>query len=361
RTRDEPSTSHCTASSLQITPSTISIGFVAAGGLPVPLEARVADNCGVPLTNANAAVSVSFSTNAPAPVNLVHLADGRWSGTWQVAQTASTAVSLTFLADDPDRNLSGTKSVDGNIDANPDAPVIADTPGVVSSASQSPGLTVAPGGIVTLYGQRLATGSTQSSVYPVPTTLGSSSVAVAGRAMPVFFAADLTTFSQINAMLPYDLPLNTPHSVSARRGNRRSNFVDVLVTARQPAVYTVTGTGSGQGHLYDVFNPLIVADRVNPISRGGYLIIYLEGLGAVTPAIEAGVQVPGLPLREVAGVSVTIGGQPGTVLFAGLTPFLSGLNQINVEVPASVTPGDAVPVVVTVGGQSSPPVTIAVR
>ena len=42
----------------------------------------------------------------------------------------------------------------------------------------------------------------------------------------------------------------------------------------------------------------------------------------------------------------TIGGAPTPVLFPGLTPTL-GLYQVNVQLPAGVTPGSAVPVVVT--------------
>ena len=60
-------------------------------------------------------------------------------------------------------------------------------------------------------------------------------------------------------------------------------------------------------------------------------------------------------------VTVTIGGQPATVAFSGLTPGFAGLYQINAVVPPGITPSDAVPVVLTIAGQTSPPVTIAVH
>jgi len=44
-----------------------------------------------------------------------------------------------------------------------------------------------------------------------------------------------------------------------------------------------------------------------------------------------------------------------------LTPGLAGLYQINAIVPADITTGEAVPVTVSVAGQTSPPVTMAVR
>ena len=60
--------------------------------------------------------------------------------------------------------------------------------------------------------------------------------------------------------------------------------------------------------------------------------------------------------------AVTIGGIPANVQFSGLTPTAVGLYQINAVVPSNVPPGTAVPVVVTVGTQSSQlGVTIAVQ
>ena len=48
------------------------------------------------------------------------------------------------------------------------------------------------------------------------------------------------------------------------------------------------------------------------------------------------------------------------VLFAGLTPGFTGLYQVNVIVPGGVTPADNVPVVISVAGQTSLPVTIGI-
>ena len=60
-------------------------------------------------------------------------------------------------------------------------------------------------------------------------------------------------------------------------------------------------------------------------------------------------------------VRVTIGGHEAPVLFAGLVPGLLGLYQVNAVVPGGLAGSDATPVVVSVAGKESPPVTIAVR
>ena len=60
-------------------------------------------------------------------------------------------------------------------------------------------------------------------------------------------------------------------------------------------------------------------------------------------------------------VTLTIGGVNAQVQFAGLAPFFTGLYQVNAVVPNGVQPGNAVPVVLNVAGQSSTPVTMAVQ
>jgi uncharacterized protein (TIGR03437 family) len=48
-------------------------------------------------------------------------------------------------------------------------------------------------------------------------------------------------------------------------------------------------------------------------------------------------------------------------LFAGLAPEFAGLYQVNAIVPSGITPASDVPLVISVAGQTSAPVTIAVK
>jgi uncharacterized protein (TIGR03437 family) len=68
-------------------------------------------------------------------------------------------------------------------------------------------------------------------------------------------------------------------------------------------------------------------------------------------------------VAPVATVTVTIGGQAATVQ-AALAPVgsVAGVLQINATVPTTLTAGNAVPVLVTVGGAASQAhVTMAVK
>jgi uncharacterized protein (TIGR03437 family) len=65
--------------------------------------------------------------------------------------------------------------------------------------------------------------------------------------------------------------------------------------------------------------------------------------------------------QTVNPVTVTIGSVTSIMNFAGLSPGYPDLYQINAVVPAGVTPGDQVPVAVSIAGQTSPIVTMSVQ
>jgi uncharacterized protein (TIGR03437 family) len=106
------------------------------------------------------------------------------------------------------------------------------------------------------------------------------------------------------------------------------------------------------------------------VSAGDTLVIYCAGLGPVDPPVNAGDVAPDATSQTTNLVTVTIGGVPATVQFSGLAPFsllgpdpldFAGLYQVTVTVPDGIAPAPDAPIVVTVAGQDSPPVTIPVQ
>ena len=85
----------------------------------------------------------------------------------------------------------------------------------------------------------------------------------------------------------------------------------------------------------------------------------------MTPLPKDGTVMPlTLPLpKPQLEVSCVIGGQAAKVLYAGAAPGLvSGVFQVNVEVPQNASSDSAVPVSLTVGSFTSPAgVTVALR
>jgi len=93
------------------------------------------------------------------------------------------------------------------------------------------------------------------------------------------------------------------------------------------------------------------------------IVLYGTGEGPTTPSgIDGEIASTTAPPKPLQAVSVTIGGQPATVEYAGSVPgIVAGLLQINARIPAGI-PAGAAAVIVTIGtSESSGAVTIAVQ
>jgi uncharacterized protein (TIGR03437 family) len=199
-----------------------------------------------------------------------------------------------------------------------------------------------------------------ASAFPLATIMQSVQLSLAGRALPLISVSQ----NQANAVVPYNLTPGATYQLVAQRDNRLSVPIAVSIAPADPAIFTTDLSGKGQGHIYvtPTSTSQVLAAPVSPATTGDYLILYCSGLGATDPPSTAGLPTPFDSLRSTAaGVGLTIGGVSVTVLFSGLTPGFSGLYQVNARMPAGVSSGTAVPVILTVSGISSPPVTMAVQ
>jgi uncharacterized protein (TIGR03437 family) len=354
----EPFAGSCSATSIQILPTNSQQVFTASINQPYPLEVQLVDSCSVPVTpqNSSASVLATFD-NGDKAVTLMHTQNGKWTGTWQPqggGPGSSVRVSITALVVKGNNTLINQANLTGLLVAGADVPLVS-SGSVLNGASFAAQETTAPGTLVSLFGSSLASGLTTGSV-PLPTVLGGTEILLGGQPLPLQFASDL----QINAEIPYQVPVNTQLQLQVRRGTALSVPQSITVASAQPAIFTQDQSGRGQGAIVNTNN--MIVDPGAPATAGDTVVIYCTGLGGVNPPIDAGAAAPSSPLSMTANpVTVAIGGLPAQVSFSGLTPGSAGLYQVNAVVPAGVAPGDQVPVVLFVAGQPSPSVTMAVR
>jgi uncharacterized protein (TIGR03437 family) len=332
----------------------LSSGFTVSAGFPGQVAVGVVDDCGNPMTTGS--VNISFS-NGDAPIRLVSLKDGNWTSTWTPEHSVSP-ITVTADAAIPDQNLSGEVKVVGGLSGSTTLTVGAG--GVLNGASFSPQAPLAPGSLITIFGSQLAQGQTSASASPLPVTLGGSTVRLAGQQAPLAFAGA----GQLNAIVPYGIAVNTTQQLIVSHGTSISVPQTITMAAAAPGIFTRDGSGQGQGLIegVDSTGAQTTADASNPVTAGQSIVIYCTGLGEVTPAVPAGTAASLTTVSNTVNpVTLTIGGVPATVSFAGLAPGSVGTYQVNATVPQGVAPGNQVPVVITAAGQQSQAVTIAIK
>ena len=182
-----------------------------------------------------------------------------------------------------------------------------------------------PGGIGTLY----FTSAPSSQSSPV-------NILVDGVAAPLIpspsgiYTLPNNAF-QANFQVPVGLGQPQAHIVEVDF-NGQSAFIVPQQTA--PGIFTLP---SGAGAIQHAADYSLVTIQ-NPVVRGETLMIYATGLGRVSNPVPTGIAATGPdPILPSYCNSVTT--NAGTVLYAGLTPGIPGLYQVNVQVSNSLPPG----------------------
>jgi len=214
-------------------------GFSQYASWPTTLETIVVDDCGVPMVSGS--VTVTFS-DGEAALPLISQDDGTWSQTWSPSGATS---SLTLTATAVNGGRQGSTQIGGTVQANPDIPVL-NAGGMVSAASFSPIAIPSPGEIVSIFGSNLADGTQAATQLPLPTQMQNAFVLLGTQTMPLLYVSQ----NQINAVVPYGLTGGTAYQAVARHGSRLSVPQRIAVAAADPAVFTPSGSGQGQGHIY---------------------------------------------------------------------------------------------------------------
>jgi uncharacterized protein (TIGR03437 family) len=229
--------------------------------------------------------------------------------------------------------------------------------GVLNDASYKIGAPVAPGTIVAVYGNFLLSSPATTQNVPWPTSLDGVSLQFGnGTSSPLNYVSA----GQVNLQVPWELEGQSTTSLTATVNGQSSPAQSVNLAQYSPGIFTTNGQGSGQGAVLDTSYRLL--DSSNPATAGSAVaLIFCTGLGPVTNQPKSGAASPSNPLaKTIATPTVTVAGFPAQVLFSGLAPGLVGEYQVNILVPAGAPTGNAVPVVILIGGVASNTVTMAV-
>jgi uncharacterized protein (TIGR03437 family) len=252
-----------------------------------------------------------------------------------------------------------TKSASAAITLTPRGDIIT-SEGILNAASILQG-TVAPDEIVNVFGAGFgpadsASWSLDDSGF-VPTQLAGVRLLFDGIASPILYAGA----NQVRAVVPYEVGTKSETQVQVEYQGQKSNPVKALVTAVAPGIFTLDSSGAGQAMLLNEDGSQ--NSTPNPASAGSRVVFYATGAGESNPPGVDG-QVSQAPFpRPQAAVTVSIGGMDAALLSVGGAPgTVAGLVRVCVRVLDGAPAGDAVPLVMSVGGIGSQSgVTLAIR
>ena len=230
--------------------------------------------------------------------------------------------------------------------------------GIQNAASA--GATIAPNSFVAIFGGGLAAtthmwGGTDFVNNALPTALQGVSVSINGEAAYIDYISPV----QIDILVPPDIPAG-PVQIQVTNNGLASATIAATMSAVAPAFFDF-GPVNAAGNQY------IAATHANgtpggppsyvtgvastPFTEGEIIILYGTGFGPTNPPVPKG-QLITTAAALVATPTVTIGGLPAQVQFAGVSE--AGLYQFNVVVPTGLTAGTTanidVPVVIDLGG-----------
>jgi uncharacterized protein (TIGR03437 family) len=230
--------------------------------------------------------------------------------------------------------------------------------GVVNAASYGGGA-VSPGEIVALFvtnaGPAKLAGGQLDSTGKLATETGATRVLFNGYPSPMVYAVA----GQVAAIVPYEVAGQASALVQVEYQGIQSPAVSVPVALVTPAVFTADSSGQGQAAVLNQDYSLNSA--ANPAPSGSYCALYATGAGQTNPpGIDGQISHAPYPLPELP-VTVTVGGVPAAVQYAGAAPGeVAGVLQINFQIPMGVA-GGQVPIVTTIGNFAAPAVTMAIR
>ncbi len=378
-------------------------------GMPLTLPAQP---MGVEVSRvSNTSAKVSW---APDPAAGGYIVERRVVGSNRWEQVGTVGGSATMFVDgtlqpgvEYEYRVSASSTDGASVPSGPagftglPAPNISQS-GVVNGASFEQGEPIAPGSIISVFGDNIGAKAVDGALapfqalaisVPLPTSLNGATLMIDGREAPLFFIGGVETAAsiadtqisqsvisgQVNAQVPWETALGNVNVVFSQQNTTETTVSEseaVSVALVSPSLFTfefgggrVVGLNVKVNESDGVINGSIAQPEgafpgvaSQPAALGGVVTLFANALGPVEPAAITGQDSIDALRSVTTPLRVFVGDAEAQVLFAGLAPQFVALYQLNIIVPLGAVPGDAVPIRIEQGGLvSRADVTIAIR
>ncbi len=334
---------------------TVPVGQTGEAVLPL------ANHGGVELDVASIGASDSQFTLATAAAPFAIAAGTAQDGIVRFTPAASglQTANVTIASNDP-THASLTVKVQGT-----GSPVSSTSPqikagGVVNAASFQGAL--ARGGLATLFGSNFTSlGATaQAATLPLPLSLLGVSIKLGGIPAPLLYLRA----GQINFQVPVEVPAGPAAAAVVTVNGVASPAVIAKMADHALGVfmYARTATALDPVIVHGVSNQMVTPS--DPAAPNETVVVYATGVGKLSYLPVTGRGSPADPLSMAVDTpTAALGGAPAVVGFAGLTPNLVGLMQLNIQLPGTipVTSGNSLPLTIQFPGDAVVTVNLATK
>jgi uncharacterized protein (TIGR03437 family) len=231
----------------------------------------------------------------------------------------------------------------------------------IVSAANPAGVAVAPGSLATAYGKDLANSKAAGTPLPLPTSFGGTSVSILdSNGNPSLAPLLYVSPGQVNFEVPIGVATGTA-AVTVSSGDRTQTIGTVQIAPVAPGLFELNSAGLAAAYVI-----LYHADGTQTVEQvykvtGGDVVATPVSLGSSTDKPYLFLFGTGFEAAGTGGVKVSIGGTNVPVSFAGSQGGFAGLDQANVELPASLAGKGKVTIQLTADGLAANAVNITIQ
>ena len=231
---------------------------------------------------------------------------------------------------------------------------------LILSAANPNAFAIAPGSLATANGQNLAS-TTSNATSPFPTQF-------AGTSVSILDAAGVTTAGLILSVSPTQVTFLVPSTVATGTAqvtvtngtaSQTSNNIEISTVA--PGVLTLNGSGLAAAEVVQVSGGTQTVQQVYTTDANGATVANPIKIGTGGSSTYLLLFGTGIANGGTALTSVTVNGVASTVIYAGPAGADSGLDQVNVLLPAKLAGAGSVAVQLTAEGVAANPVQVTIQ
>ena len=246
-----------------------------------------------------------------------------------------------------------TMSAPSNIVANMIAvPYIAPA-GILNGVGQTPSAAVAPGSIISIFGQSLASVVQVGPVNPLPQSIGGTTVMINDSILPLLFVSP----QQINAQLPSNLADGT-YTLEIQNTQQPPISGTFTVARNAPGLFFSTIGSTAYAMAFHADGSMVTTN--SPAAGGETVSMLGTGFGPYQKPVFDGFFPQNPPPAVADSVDLSVNGVKVTSKTTA-APGFTGLVTTQFQIPTGLPSGTSVPIMVTINGTDSNTVILPIQ